>query len=111
MYWFSFYLHFALRVGYELSWLEGKQTSILLADCVSLLVFANHCFSVGSGSFGSIFLMILAGLPATQWKSGTSLVTTLPAPITQPLPMVTPGRTVTLPPNHYRCHYAIIHYL
>ncbi|KAG9232038.1 hypothetical protein BJ875DRAFT_335846, partial [Amylocarpus encephaloides] len=27
------------------------------------------------------------------------LVTTLPAPIVQPLPMVMPGRTITLPPN------------
>jgi hypothetical protein len=48
----------------------------------------------GSGSLTSIFLMILAGLPATQWKSGTSFVTTLPAPTVQPLPMVTPGSTI-----------------
>lgn len=58
-------------------------------------------FRFGSGSFGSIFLMILAGLPATTWKSGTSFVTTLPAPIVQPRPMVIPGHTVTLPPNHW----------
>lgn len=53
----------------------------------------------GSGSFGSIFLIIRAGLPATTWKAGTSLVTTLPAPMVTPLPIVTPGSTITLPPN------------
>ena len=47
----------------------------------------------------SIFFKIRAGLPTTQTKSGTSLVTTLPAPTVTPLPMVTPGRTITLPPN------------
>jgi len=54
---------------------------------------------VGSGSFGLIFLIILAGLPATQVKSGTFFVTTLPAPTVTPLPIVTPGSTITLPPN------------
>lgn len=53
----------------------------------------------GSGSFTSIFLMIRAGLPATTWKSGTSFVTTLPAPIVQPRPMVMPGNTIAFPPN------------
>ena len=40
------------------------------------------------------------GLPtATEWD-GISLVTTEPAPITTSSPMVTPGQTTTLPPNH-----------
>ncbi|KAK1709760.1 hypothetical protein BDP67DRAFT_408423 [Colletotrichum lupini] len=43
--------------------------------------------------------MTRAGLPATATKSGTSFVTTLPAPTVTPLPMVTPGRTIQLPPN------------
>ncbi|PSR74472.1 hypothetical protein BD289DRAFT_354870, partial [Coniella lustricola] len=40
----------------------------------------------------------LAGLPTATLKSGTSLVTTLPAPMVQPLPILTPGIIVTLPP-------------
>jgi hypothetical protein len=63
---------------------------------------ASLCFGaarVGSSSFGSIFLMIRAGLPATTWKAGTSLVTTLPAPMVAPRPILIPGQTVTLPPN------------
>ncbi|KAI8949565.1 hypothetical protein F4801DRAFT_394951 [Xylaria longipes] len=43
--------------------------------------------------------MTLAGFPAATMKGGMSLVTTLPAPIVQPRPMVTPARTVTFPPN------------
>lgn len=39
------------------------------------------------------------GTPAAKLFSGISLVTTLPAPITQLLPMVTPGQTVTEAPN------------
>jgi len=78
---------------------------------------------VWSGSMAvSIFLRILAGLPAATWKGGTSyeewvrnfdnktsdvklgrrtftFVTTLPAPIAQPFPILTPGRTITFPPN------------
>ena len=41
----------------------------------------------------------LQGTPAAKVFSGMSRVTTLPAPITQPLPMVTPGQTVTPAPN------------
>jgi len=52
-----------------------------------------------SGGLTSIFLSIRAGLPATQWKAGTSLVTTLPAPTVTPLPIVIPASTITLPPN------------
>ena len=44
-------------------------------------------------------LITLAGTPATRLFGGTSLVTTLPAAITEPSPIVTPGVTTTLPPN------------
>ncbi len=40
-----------------------------------------------------------AGLPTATECGGMSLVTTAPAPMTQPSPMVTPPNTVTLPPN------------
>lgn len=40
---------------------------------------------------GSTFLTTLAGEPMATEKSGTSLVTTLPAATVHPLPMVTPG--------------------
>ena len=45
------------------------------------------------------FRMILAGLPAAMTLSGISLVTTLPAPIMEPAPMVSPQRTVALDPK------------
>ncbi|PSR94229.1 hypothetical protein BD289DRAFT_149051 [Coniella lustricola] len=47
----------------------------------------------------SILRMNRAGLPATHVNGSTSFVTTLPAPTVLPLPIVTPGRTMTLPPN------------
>lgn len=43
-------------------------------------------------------LIILAGTPAMTQLSGISLVTTAPAATTTLLPIVTPGRIVTLPP-------------
>lgn len=41
----------------------------------------------------------LAGTPNTKEFAGMSWVTTAPAPITQPSPMVTPPQTVTLLAN------------
>ncbi len=41
-----------------------------------------------------------AGLPATTAPSGTSRVTTAPAPITASRPIVTPGSTTAPPPSH-----------
>src|SRR4026207_981960 len=40
-----------------------------------------------------------AGAPAAIEYSGISSVTTLPAPITQPFRITTPGRTITSKPN------------
>ncbi|KAK4138399.1 hypothetical protein BT67DRAFT_370290, partial [Trichocladium antarcticum] len=40
----------------------------------------------------------LAGVPRATLHGGMSLVTTAPAPIAQPSPMVTPGKTTTWPP-------------
>ena len=45
-----------------------------------------------------MLLITLHGFPAAKQLSGTSFVTTLPAPITVPLPMVTPGRIIAPPP-------------
>ena len=42
----------------------------------------------------------LQGLPTAIEFEGISFVTTLPAPMVTLLPMVTPGRMVTLPPIH-----------
>lgn len=39
--------------------------------------------------------MTLQGLPNARELGGMSLVTTLPAPMTEPSPIVTPGRTTT----------------
>lgn len=46
--------------------------------------------------------MTRAGLPATTQSGGTSLVTTLPAPTTEPSPIVMPGSTITPPPSQQR---------
>ena len=49
----------------------------------------------------NLFFIIygIYGTPAANTPSGISLVTTLPAPITQPFPIVTPPHTVTFPAN------------
>ena len=47
-----------------------------------------------------IVLITLHGLPTARELSGISFTTTLPAPMTQLSPIVTPGTTVTLAPNH-----------
>jgi hypothetical protein len=44
--------------------------------------------------------MTRAGLPAAKEFGGTSRLTTECAAMTDPEPMVTPGRIVTLPPSH-----------
>lgn len=46
----------------------------------------------------SVLLTILAGFPATTEKSGTSFVTTLPAPTMAPFPIVTSFRMMALKP-------------
>ena len=43
----------------------------------------------------SIALITLQGFPAANTPDGISFVTTLPAPITHPSPIVTPAVTVT----------------
>ena len=43
--------------------------------------------------------MILAGFPPATTIGGMSLVTTLLAEITEPRPIVTPGRTIELAPT------------
>ena len=49
-------------------------------------------------SFSVIFLITLQGFPTAITFSGISLVTTLPAPITLPLPIVTPPQTTVFAP-------------
>jgi hypothetical protein len=45
-------------------------------------------------------LMTLAGIPATTVFSGTTLLTTAPAPTTEFSPTVTPGKMVAPAPIH-----------
>jgi hypothetical protein len=45
-------------------------------------------------------LITLQGFPTAILFSGMSFVTTLPAPMIQFFPMITPGRTITLDPSH-----------
>ena len=44
-------------------------------------------------------LITLQGFPTAMVFDGISFVTTLPAPMTTLLPIVTPLKTVTFPPN------------
>jgi hypothetical protein len=46
--------------------------------------------------FFSYFAITRHGFPAARLYGGMSFVTTLPAPITHPSPMVTPPQTTTL---------------
>lgn len=48
----------------------------------------------------SLIALIIAGLPATTQKGGTSLDTTALAPMIAPSPIVTPARIATLSPIH-----------
>jgi hypothetical protein len=60
----------------------------------SILATLLPTYSTG----GLTFFTIRAGLPTTTLYSSTSFVTTLPAPTTQPFPIVTPANIVALPP-------------
>ena len=51
-------------------------------------------------SFSVISRITLQGTPAAKELAGISLVTTDPAPITAPSPMVTPGVITELDPIH-----------
>ena len=44
------------------------------------------------------FFIIIAGFPPTTTIGGTSFTTTLFAETTEPLPIVTPGKTIELAP-------------
>ena len=50
-------------------------------------------------NYCSMIFFTLAGTPAAIALSGRSSVTTLPAAMTHPLPMVTPCSTETFAPN------------
>ncbi len=59
--------------------------------------------AISSGAIRSasvIGLRIRHGFPTARTPGGNERVTTLPAPITVPSPMVTPGRTVTFEASH-----------
>ena len=53
---------------------------------------------------GTSFLTTLHGFPAATTISGMSRFTTLPAPITEPFPIVTPGNMQECPPIHTSSH-------
>ena len=55
-------------------------------------------FCVQRAAAGYSFRTTRQGLPTATTFSGISFVTTLPAPMTLLLPMLTPGKTQTLPP-------------
>ncbi len=52
---------------------------------------------LSSISFSIVFIT-LAGLPTATLNGGISLVTTLPAPITEPFPILILGKITTFPP-------------
>ena len=62
----------------------------------SLQIFQFFSIPSGIWSFSVIFRMTRHGFPTAKLYGGISFVTTLPAPITHPSPMVTPPQTTTL---------------
>lgn len=83
----DFYLHFTLG-------LPHLYTMLTLYDCTYVL--SQHFF-LSSSVIGRI---TLHGFPTATLSEGISFTTTLPAPITTLLPIVTPGITCTPAPNH-----------
>ena len=83
----DFYLHFTLG-------LPHLYTMLTLYDCTYVL--SQHFF-LSSCVIGRI---TLHGFPTAKLSEGISFTTTLPAPITTLLPIVTPGITCTPAPNH-----------
>jgi hypothetical protein len=64
-----------------------------------LIIFANiGYFILNFSKYSFNFRITFAGLPTANEFSGISFVTTDPAPITQPLPIVIPGHITVLPP-------------
>ena len=63
------------------------------------LKICKNGLQIGGHFYCSIVLMTFAGTPAIKLFAGISLVTTAPAAITHPAPIVTPGITETLAPN------------
>src|SRR5262249_28439897 len=61
---------------------------------------AFRCSPMAPESSGVSVRMTRAGTPATTLKSGTSFVTTLPAAMRHPLPIVTPATTTTFAQSH-----------
>ena len=57
-----------------------------------------HCCSDDLDSGPQTFLTTLAGFPTATDRSSISLVTTLPAPMVHPFPILTPGQMTTPPP-------------
>ena len=53
-----------------------------------------------ASSMVNLYLMTLAGTPPIIEYGGQDLLTTAPAAIIDPRPIVTPDRIVTLIPNH-----------
>ena len=75
----------------------------LLQDLNKTIIFKtvlfHHIFFTGKSFIWSASLSVritLQGFPAARLCGGMSLVTTLPAPITEPSLMVTPPPTTTL---------------
>ena len=62
------------------------------------IVPASDDLQSSARSFSEISRTTRHGLPTAKTPSGTSRVTTLPAPMTERDPMLTPGRTSTAAP-------------
>ena len=74
-----------------------KSFAFHLLLCSSYFLRSSKSF-VLSFVWSSTILIILAGLPATTTPEGTSLTTTDPAAITEPLPIFTPSNITELAP-------------
>ena len=72
-----------------------QDVGVSVSSCAA--VYSHHFHSK---THLSIFFIILAGTPATTVYGKTSFVTTLPAPITDHSPTVTPDNIVEFEPTH-----------
>ena len=82
---------------------KTESKNLLILFLISTISFSHHtdCDIARISSFEKRYLIILPGLPTTTANGGTFLVTTLPAPITAPSPIIdTDGRIIEWSPNH-----------
>ena len=92
------YIFFAFSTGFGIS-KNNENLVRAVRDCRKTKFFYNKKAVLPTAFFYLFNSRItFAGLPTASELSGISFVTTAPAPITQPFPMMTPGQITAFPP-------------